>query len=128
MKTFINNFIISKYDESFSKRARPTNKIHLWEHLFKFANFYDFRLSFFFSPETRENPIHFYRNWALIKRGRVNDPFEKWRVTTSQWQFLPVHVNTTHTHIPRTAEAGLNGAHAIFILHSIYCACLSIYT
>lgn len=51
---FINNFIISKYDESFSKRARPTNKIHLWEHLFKFANFYDFRLSFFFFHQKQE--------------------------------------------------------------------------
>lgn len=81
---------------SFPKQTRSTNKIHLWERLFKF----DFLL-FFFTRNKKQNPIHFYRNWALIKRGRVNDPFEKWRVTTSQWQFLPVRANT-HTHTNST--------------------------
>lgn len=74
LKTFINLFIF------FLKQTRSTNKIHLWERLFKF----DFLL-FFFTRNKKQNPIHFYQNWALIKRGRVNDPFEKWRVTTSQW-------------------------------------------
>lgn len=119
LKTFINLFIF------FLKQTRSTNKIHLWERLFKF----DFLLFFFHQKqETKSDPF--------LSKLSVD---QAWTSKRSIWKMKSYNFTMvvpprtckythTHTQIPRTANAGLNGAHAIFILHSIYCACLSIYT